>query len=344
MYTVKAYTPADHQAWEDFVQAHPESTLFHTRTWQDVVHSTFGHQEFSLLLQNNAHSSLAGVLPLFRIKSLLFGDFLLSTPFAELGGALALDQTAEQELAQGAKSLAAELDLEYVELRNQDPLPGLPSKDLYYNFQREIDPDLDKNLQAIPRKSRRMVRQGIKNNLQAEEGGDLLPLFYDLLCRNFHRLGTPIFPYSWFSNLLQAFADQAHLLMVRTEQGQPIAGVLSFFYQDTVMPYYAGSLSEYRNLAPNDFMYWKLLERAWELGYTNFDFGRSKQDTGSYSFKKHWGFEPRPLAYQYILHKKAELPDISPKNPKYQKKIELWRKMPLGLTKILGPRISKYLC
>jgi len=119
--------------------------------------------------------------------------------------------------------------------------------------------------------------------------------------------------------------------------------VLSFYFKDQVIPYYAGSDFEFRRLAPNDFMYWKLMEKACLDGYKWFDFGRSKVDTGSFSFKKHWGFEPQPLAYQYILHKLKELPNISPANPKYQKKIEMWKKMPFGLTKMVGPFIAKYL-
>ena len=110
-----------------------------------------------------------------------------------------------------------------------------------------------------------------------------------------------------------------------------------------MLPYYAGSLYEYRNLAPNDFMYWQLMKYGCENGYKVFDFGRSKVDTGSFNFKRHWGFEPKPLSYQYHLIKINELPDLSPANPKYRKKIELWRKLPLAVTKIIGPPIAKYL-
>jgi hypothetical protein len=80
-----------------------------------------------------------------------------------------------------------------------------------------------------------------------------------------------------------------------------------------------------------------------ENGYKLFDFGRSKIDTGSYDFKRHWGFEPEPLPYQYFLNRIDEIPNISPANPKYQKKIEMWQKMPFWLTKIIGPRIVKYI-
>ncbi len=297
-----------------------------------------------LMDTSNGKEKLAGILPLFQINSFIFGKYLLSTPFAEQCGPLADSEKSALELVGSAGEFAQKQGQDYLELRNHRPLPELPSKDLYYGFQREILSSLEENLKAIPRKSRRMVRLGIKNGLQASTGHHLLPRFYHLLARNFRLLGTPVFSYAWFEHLLNSFGNKALVMLVQDREGMDIAGVLSFFYRDRVLPYYAGSLIEYRNLAPNDFMYWKLMEYAWENGYKVFDFGRSKQGTGSYSFKTHWGFEPDPLFYQYILHKKKEIPNISPTNPRYQLQIRIWRRMPLSLTRIIGPRISKYLC
>ena len=343
---IRPYAAEDRPGWEEYVSSHPEGTVFHTRSWQEAVAQTFGHSERSLVAVSSENGSerLVGILPLFLIKSFLFGKFLVSVPFAERGGPLADSEQVCLDLVQEAQRILRDHDLDYLEMRNKHPLPELPAKDLYFGFQREILPEIDDNLKAIPRKSRRMVRQGIKNNLQASTGNQLLPQFYSLLSRNFRMLGTPIFPYSWFENLVQAFGSQALVLMVQDQEGSYIAGVLTFFYGDKVLPYYAGSLLEARKLAPNDFMYWKLMELGWQWGYKVFDFGRSKKETGSYRFKTHWGFEPSPLSYQYVLHKKQDLPDINPSNPKFRTMIKLWSKMPLGLTQILGPRISKYLC
>ena len=83
-----------------------------------------------------------------------------------------------------------------------------------------------------------------------------------------------------------------------------MAGVMSFYYRDTVLPYYGGSIPEARNLSPNNFMYWKLMSRAGEKGCKYFDFGRSKQETGTFNFKRHMGFEPISLPYQYYLTKR----------------------------------------
>jgi FemAB-related protein (PEP-CTERM system-associated) len=163
------------------------------------------------------------------------------------------------------------------------------------------------------------------------------------MAKSYHSLGTPIFPKKFFDAFLEIFGDQSQILLVRNKDNIPVAAVMTFFFKDQVVPYWAGSLFEYRNLSPNDFMYWELMRYGCENGYNFFDYGRSKKDTGSFHFKRHWGFEPKQLAYQYHLNRVDEIPNLSPNNPKYKKKIEMWRKIPHFATKIIGPPIAKYL-
>lgn len=349
MPNIRLYQITDRDAWNAYVTGHPQGSLFHLTPWKEVVEQTFAHRSFYLIaepentLSGDTHPRITGILPLFEIKSRLFGRYLVSVPFAELGGILADDEQSAAALLARAQEITRNLDLDYLELRHRAPVAGLETKDLYYNFKREIYPDLDDNLQAIPRKARRMIRQGYKHGLTMEMGHHLLPEFYHLLARNYHHLGTPIFSRRFFLNFLKIFGDKAYILLVREPGGLTIGGVLGFTFRGQVIPYYAGSLVAWRKLAPNDFMYWELLKWGHENGCREFDFGRSKIDTGSYNFKRHWGFEPQPLSYQYYLHRLSELPNLSPANPKYKRKIELWRKMPLPLTKLIGPQLSRYL-
>jgi FemAB-related protein (PEP-CTERM system-associated) len=348
MMQIRLATSADRTAWDDYVLAHPEGTVFHLTKWQEVVTESFGHQSFYLLAladegTNGDQQKVVGVLPLFQIKSRLFGNYLVSVPFAELGGPLANDRKVADALLKEALAIAERIDCDYLELKNKEPLQELLTKDLYFNFSREIFPEVEDNLLAIPRKSRAAVRKGIMEGLTAEVGNHLIDEFYEVMARSYHNLGTPIFPRNFFRNIMRIFGEQAQIMVVRNPVGQRVAAVQSFFFRDRVMPYYAGSLVQYRSLCPNDFMYWKLMEQGCQRGFKVFDFGRSKAETGSFKFKKNWGFEPEPLAYQYHLVRARELPNLSPANPKYRKKIEMWRKMPFALTKIIGPPLAKYL-
>lgn len=333
--------------WDDYVLRHPHGTLFHLTRWQQAIEQSFGHPQYDIVAVQrtgpNTPETIVGILPLTQIKSPLFGHYLVSAAFAEVGGVLADNPQVETALVDYAVNLAQELACDYLELKNQHPVAGLLTKDLYYNFSKELLPELEENLLAIPRKSRAAVRKGIKSGLVAEFDKGQLDTFYEMMARSYHQLGTPIFARGFFESFLHQFGDDAEILIIRTSQGVPIAGVLGFYFKDRIMPYYGGSLAAYRQLCPNDFMYWELLKRGWEKGYRIFDYGRSKIGTGSYSFKKHWGFEPTLLAYQYQLVKLDELPNLSPANPKYARKIEMWRRMPFFMSKILGPPLAKYL-
>lgn len=340
---IRLATPDSAGSWDRYVLSHPQGTIFHSTAWQRVIENAFSHKSHYLAAFVPDTQEIVGVLPLFEIKSILFDHYLVSVPFAELGGVLADNQEVATALTTRAIELSAETGVAYLELKNRQPYPGLLTKALYFNFSRPICSTTEENLLTIPRKSRAMVRRGIKAGLKAEWGKQLLDEFYLILAKSYHRLGTPIFPKRLFHAFLDEFADCIDLMVVRKPGGEGIAAVMTFFYRDRVMPYYAGSLAEYRELASNDFMYWVLMEYGREHGFTVFDFGRSKAETGSYHFKKNWGFEPLPLAYQYHLANASEMPNLSPANPKYRRKIELWRKLPFCLTRFFGPPLAKYL-
>ena len=331
----------DEPIWDEYVLSHPAGTVFHLTAWKKVVEKTFGHKAHYLADKQNG--CIQGICPMFELKSLLFGHCFVSIPFAELGGILADDEGIEGDLINSACRIAESGKAQYLELRNRKELQGFKTKSLYYNFRKEISSDHDENLKAIPRKSRAMVRNAIKKGLTAETGHHLLDEFYNILALNYHRLGTPIFTKKFFKNFLGEYGRNADILVVRTPEGELAAAVLFFVFKDQMIPYYAGSDFQYRRLGPNDFMYWELMKLAVEKACAVFDYGRSKVGTGSFSFKKHWGFEPVPLSYQYHLISLEELPNLSPANPKYRKKIEMWQKMPHVITKIVGPLISKNL-
>ena len=129
-----------------------------------------------------------------------------------------------------------------------------------------------------------------------------------------------------------------------THEGRDIAGVLNFYFKDEVLPYYGGSLAVARSIkGVNDFMYWELMRRSVDEGLRVFDFGRSKNDTGAYKFKKNWGFNPKPLYYEYYLVKSDQVPEVNPMNPKYQMFIKAWKKLPVCISNRVGPILAKSL-
>ncbi|WP_422018627.1 FemAB family XrtA/PEP-CTERM system-associated protein [Roseateles sp.] len=328
--------------WDAFVFAHPQATFFHRSGWLRVIEKSFGHRGFFLYAERDG--VIEGVLPLAEVKSRLFGHAVTSLPFAVYGGVAALNDEAAAALEAEAEKIARGQGAEHLEYRNLGVTrhADWPRQDLYVTFRKAILPDEEANMLAIPRKQRAMVRKGIKNELKAEVDASV-ERFFDLYADNVHRHGTPAMPKKYFQALLDEFGPDAEVLTVTAPDGRPLSAVLSFYFRDEVLPYYAGDDEAARDLAANDFKYWELMRRACARGLKVFDYGRSKHGTGSFSFKKNWGFEPQPLSYEYRLFKREAIPQNNPNNPKYQLLIKAWRRLPIGVANWLGPFIVKNL-
>ncbi len=333
--------PAALARWDAFVEACPEATFFHKSGWQRILREVFGHRTHFLFAERAG--VIEGVLPLAQVKSLLFGNSLVSLPFAVYGGVAAASPAAAEALELEAQVIARSLGVAHLELRNIQPRhPEWPRQDLYVRFRKAIAPEVDANMLAIPRKQRAMVRKGIKNGLCSEI--DANPgRFFALYADNVHRHGTPAMPRRYFDALQQVFAADCEVLTVVDGTGCSLSSVLSFYFRDEVLPYYAGDALAARELAANDFKYWELMRRSCERGLKVFDYGRSKQGTGSYAFKKNWGFEPQPLAYEYCLYGRDAIPQNNPSNAKYRLLIDAWRRLPIGFANWLGPFIVRNL-
>lgn len=342
--TVRRLTPGDHAGaarWDAFVADCAGATFFHKAGWQTIVGDIFGHQTYFLYAERAG--VIEGVLPLGHVNSLLFGKALVSLPFAVYGGVAASTPEAVEVLEREAQAIAGQTGVDHLELRNLEARhPQWPTQDLYVRFRKALAPEVEANMLAIPRKQRAMVRKGINNGLRSEIDASV-NRFFALYADNVHRHGTPAMPRRYFEALLKIFGKDCEVLTAVDKDGRPLSSVLSFYFRDEVLPYYAGDDRSARDLAANDFKYWELMRRACERGCKVFDYGRSKQGTGSYFFKKNWGFEPQPLYYEYCLYKRDSIPQNNPNNAKYRLLIETWRRMPIGLANWLGPFIVRNL-
>ena len=341
---VKLLSPEHAARWDAFVRACPQATFFHLSAWQEIVRTVFRHRTYFLFAERDGH--IIAVLPLAEVKSRLFGHALTSLPFCVYGGIAAAADAGEEALAlleAEADSLARQLGVQHLEYRNlQARHADWPRQELYVTFRKEILPEPEANMLAIPRKQRAMVRKGIKNELVSHIDPNV-DRFFALYADNVLRHGTPALPKKFFQRLKEAFGDDCEVLTVTDPGGRTLSSVLSFYFRDEVLPYYAGDDLAARELAANDFKYWELMRRACERGCKVFDYGRSKIGTGPYSFKKNWGFEPQPLSYEYRLYKRDSVPQNNPMNPKYRVFIALWKRLPLGVANAIGPHIVRHL-
>ncbi|BBB28749.1 FemAB family XrtA/PEP-CTERM system-associated protein [Neptunomonas japonica] len=337
---VLALQSKDIAKWDAYVEKSDQSTFFHRAGWKEVLEKAFGHSTHFLFAERDG--VVEGILPLAHVKSMLFGNNLVSLPFCVYGGLVADSDEVAIRLINAASSLADDLKVDALELRNTSPSgQDWPSKSLYYTFRKEITGDNEANMLSIPRKRRAMIRQGIKAGLSSE-ADDGWERVYNTYAESVRNLGTPVFSAKYFRVLREVFKEDCRVLMI-THDGEDVAGLMSFYFKDQVLPYYAGSYDSAKTHKAHDFMYWELMRRASDEGVRLFDFGRSKEGTGPFLFKKGWGFEPELLHYEYYLVKATSIPEVNPNNPKYKLFIDAWKKLPVPIANKLGPLLSRSL-
>lgn len=339
--TVKCLTPAQSARWDAFVQTCPQASFFHRSAWAGLIEQHFGHRTYFLFAERAG--LIEGVLPLAHVNSWLTGRGLVSLPFCVEAGVAALNTEAAAALETEALRIAAQLGAARLELRHaRTTHEDWPTQSLYVRFAKPLAASDEDNLKAIPRKQRAVVRKGIEGGLCARLESEFT-CFYRLYADNQRRHGTPVLGRDFFAGLMAAFGDDCEVLTVVGRDGAPLSSVLSFYFRDQVMPYYAGDVPQARALHANDFKYWALMQRAVQRGATVFDYGRSKVGSGSYAFKKNWGFEPEPLFYEFrFLDGTQAVPQHNPANPKYRLFIETWKRLPQALANRLGPHIVRH--
>ncbi|MBF0627528.1 MAG: FemAB family PEP-CTERM system-associated protein [Magnetococcales bacterium] len=338
---VTLLAPGEEPAWDRFVAHCPEATFFHRAGWKRILEQAFGHATHYLLARRG--EAIQGVLPLAQVRSLLFGHALVSTPFCVYGGAAALDEESRHALEAHAEQLALRLNVDWLECRNLSPRrEEWGSKALYYTFRKPIVADPQANLAAIPRKQRAEVRRGLQHGLTGVQDDDIAGRCFDIYSESVRNLGTPVFTRALFTLLKEQFGADCEGWRVE-RQGRSVAAVVSFYFRDQVLPYYGGGLPEARSCGALAFLYWDLMTHAAARGARLFDFGRSKAGSGSFDFKKYYGFTPEPLHYRYRLVRASSLPEVNPMNPKYRYFIRMWKRLPLPVAETIGPWLARSL-
>jgi FemAB-related protein (PEP-CTERM system-associated) len=340
---VKVLKESDYPAWDHFVSDHPDASVYHLSVWRHVLECAFG-KSWYLVGAREGVKVVAGV-PLVHMHSSLFGNSLVSMPFFNYGGMLVQEEHMLAPVLEACIHLAKELEAQHIELRHlQNYYPQLPVKTEKVSMWLTLPNDAEALMKSFKPKLRSQVRKGNKNKLKVRSGGiELLDDFYEVFSRNMRALGTPVYGKQFFQYILEAFPKGAHLVIVTSPESLPIAGAFLLGFRDRVEIPWASSLREYNYLQSNMFLYWNCLKYACEQGYRTFDFGRSTVGQPTYKFKEQWGAQPVAHHWHYWLKGDRELPQFNPQNPKFRLAIATWQRLPLSLTRLLGPAIAKHL-
>ena len=333
----------DRDAWRDYVDAHPDATLFHDLRWADAVTAGYGHQSRHLVARRGG--AIVGVLPLTLVNAPLLGRSLISTAFAVGGGIVGDDATVVEALGAAALDLGRREKVNYVELRGGPP-PGagyVGKTGVYASFEKTLPTDVEAIKAWLPRNRRAEVKKALRIDEPNENSfrtTNRTRDFYRVYAPAVRNLGTPVMPQKFLAALKVNFGDALEIGLVE-HHGEPVAGLISFWRRDRVMPYYIGADKKARDIRAYDYLYYKLMRRAVERGVRIFDFGRSKVGSTHFATKTYWGFEPAPVTYHVGLVRAKSVPDVNPNNPKFSAFVKIWRHLPLPVANVLGPILAR---
>jgi FemAB-related protein (PEP-CTERM system-associated) len=339
----REFVSSDRAAWRAYLAGRGDATLFHDLRWADAVECGYGYQARRLVAERGG--KIAGVLPLIFVDAPLLGRALVSTAFSVGGGILADDAAVAHALGAKAFDLGRALGVNYVELRG-GARPGAPyieKTGVYSTFEKELPGSADAIKAWLPRNRRAEIKKALRIDEPNENSfrtTSSVRDFYKVYAPAVRNLGTPVMPRKFLAALKDNFGDDVDIGLVEHE-GEPVAGLMSFWFRDRVMPYYIGANRKARAIRAYDYLYYKLMRRATERGVRVFDFGRSKVGSTHHDTKTYWGFSPEPVIYFVALVRAKSLPNVNPANPKFAGLSRLWRRLPLPVANALGPVLAR---
>jgi FemAB-related protein (PEP-CTERM system-associated) len=336
---VSLLTPSQEKHWDHFVACSPQATLGHNLGWRNVVERTYHHTPYYLTAQQQG--VVCGLLPLFLIKSRIFGHILVTSPYLSFGGLLAGHAEIVKQLIDAAKQVALAEKARYVEVRGMTRTDErFFLKEKYCTAILPLVPDPAILWKKFENRARKAVRKAIRSEVQVERGHHLVKVFAEVISQHKQELGTPFHRVNFYRHILAEFSSQAEILMVH-RNGQYVGGLLLVGIRNTVLPLYGGVLKQYHSYSAMSLLIWETIRYGCEHGFSYLDLGRSHWGSGTLMFKRQWGAIAYPLFYEYYLPKGGVLPDTDPMNPKFHLASAIWKRLPFFAVKALGPFVIR---
>ncbi len=346
---VRVTGPAHDADWDAYVGAHPRGLLYHTAAWRDFIADLFGHRPAYLAAERNG--AIAGVLPLFHVRVPLIGSKLISLPYdIGAGGPMADDVGVERTLAEAALSLAKELRVDFLELRGPAAaaplLPHMSTAEPVMLSEMDLSAGEDAVLGAIAPDHLKSVRKAERRGIRVRATSDPADYdaFYRVYLECFRAFGTPPYARRYFMEVQRRFAaDGRARLLVAELDGAVVGGLLMFCLENRWISKFAAVHESAVPLRAYAALYHDAIRLALRERVTRLSWGTSSHDqTGLIDFKERWGStSSRPLFCRHTL--RGEPTDVASYFAESRAR-RMWRRLPLPLTRVLGPPLNRWYC
>ncbi len=195
--------------------------------------------------------------------------------------------------------------------------------------------DPEEQFSAFSSNLRRKVRKAAKNGITVIHGREeLLDDFYKVYSHNSHRLGSPFFKKDYYGGMLKAYPDKNARFFVAYIQEKAIGASFLLGYRDYWENIYFATTQKFNPLYPSYLLNWQMIQYAMEQKSAVYSFGRSTAGSGTHQYKKQWGCKDLPL---YWSHSHPQGKNIR----QFAFLAEVWKRLPYGFCKMLGPGLAK---
>jgi FemAB-related protein (PEP-CTERM system-associated) len=333
-------TDSDARRWDDFVASCSEGSFYHRYAWRAINEKCFGHESYYLAAVDGGE--IRGLFPLVLLRSRIFGKILCSMPFVNLGGPCTSDPVVSEALMGEATRLLSWTGAKFLEVRARSRLKtSRPPSEHKVSMTIELAEDPDKLWKAFTSKHRNNVRRAYGHGFSTVNGGpELVDACYEVLTESWRSLGTPLYAKAYFSEVARIFNDSIAIFLV-LQDGRPVGTAFNGHHLDRVEGMWAGTAAAFRGSDLNYVLYWDMIQHYCRSGFKRFHLGRSSADSGAEAFKKKWLASSTQLYWHQIAAPNGRIPQLNVNNPKFQLAIRTWKRLPLALTKTIGPVISK---
>jgi FemAB-related protein (PEP-CTERM system-associated) len=339
---ISRWEPGLHAGWSQVINEVEQASVEHLPHWWSAIQDAYGHAPLYFMAEDG-HGP-AAVLPSFLVRSRLFGSVVTSMPFLDAGGPCGRSPRLARALVEHLVHVAGLRGAGRVELRCVGeldlPVPAMRDK---VNLVLPLPERPERLWERLNGKVRNQIRKAEASGLSVEFGGvELLEPFYDAWSVNMRDLGSPVHGRHFFRAIFGAFGRGARIVLVR-HGAVAVGGLVALAFKDRLIVPWASSRREYFASCPNMLLYWETLRTACLEGVRRFEFGRSSRESGTYRFKRQWGAVEEPLFWYTIPIAPGSGHGLSSADKRGALLAAMWRRLPLGVTRWLGPPIRKCL-
>jgi CelD/BcsL family acetyltransferase involved in cellulose biosynthesis len=275
--------------WQEFVELHPDSTVFHHRNWIELIKNHYGLTSYFPCLRRG--EEIAAAVPFLSCRSLFGARKLVCLPYSDYLRVLGRRPHAAESLINALRRNHPPCDC--MGLRTDTALADVPSTS--HSVRHEVR--LASSAAALWKMFRPSIHRNIKKAQRAglqfvkRTDRDAMEAFYQLHVLTRRKLGVPVQPKRFFERLQQQIVEAGlgYVGLVLNAE-RPVAGGVLLTFNRTVTYKYAASHPAALADRPNDLLVYSSLRLAAEDGFQVFDFGISnRKHEGLRRFKQNWG-------------------------------------------------------